>query len=585
MWSSLSDQVVPALKPSSRLMWKRYRKARKCVGSKFAIFILFWSFLIGLIQGFLINLSLYQIPFNLNVQNFLVADSCFSVLIYLLYPIAGLLADLKFGHYKTTVLSTHVTVFSAPVALVGSGLLVASTGFEKSSQTYIILVTIGSIISGAGVLLLICSVVAFNASLFQFGLDQLHDSPAEDHIIFIQWLIWTFYASNLIFVILTDAFNFSSSISIQGSYSISAVIFTAIVIILVVVMQIAHRKKKWFVISKKGSNPYQLVHLVTRFAKKHSFPVHRSAFTYCEDEIPSGLDLGKMKYGGPFTTEQVEDVKVFYGVLKILLSIGPIFSLIFAANSIPVIFRAHVLKSYYYNFLTKPWNLKIITKFVLFEGSIFYDALPLIILPFHIILIRPFLSYYIPRTRVRMGMGILSSLITLVVSLVMEVLANLDDPTLTCMLSTDPVKSYTELNSTADVTNTSSVVSSFYYIGIVQQTVSRLFNLITLIAMFEFVLAQSPHAMKGLLIGISFAIRGLFQWFGALMVLPFSMHWHASSMPSCGTIYLIMNIVIGTMALVVFVYNSKKYKNRIRDEPCRVYHYVEEYYSKIPDES
>ncbi len=30
-------------------------------------------------------------------------------------------------------------------------------------------------------------------------------------------------------------------------------------------------------------------------------------------------------YGGPFTTEQVEDVKVFLGILKVLLSVGPIF--------------------------------------------------------------------------------------------------------------------------------------------------------------------------------------------------------------------------------------------------------------------
>ena len=51
------------------------------------------------------------------------------------------------------------------------------------------------------------------------------------------------------------------------------------------------------------------------------FPVHRSTFTYCEDDIPTGLDLGKNKYGGPFTTKQVEDV------LKILFSMGITFCL------------------------------------------------------------------------------------------------------------------------------------------------------------------------------------------------------------------------------------------------------------------
>ena len=44
------------------------------------------------------------------------------------------------------------------------------------------------------------------------------------------------------------------------------------------------------------------------------------------------LDLGKEKYGGPFTTEQVEDVKVFYGILKVLFSLGAAFFLDFAAD-------------------------------------------------------------------------------------------------------------------------------------------------------------------------------------------------------------------------------------------------------------
>ena len=49
--------------------------------------------------------------------------------------------------------------------------------------------------------------------------------------------------------------------------------------------------------------------------------------TYCEDDIPTGLDLGKCKYGGPYTTEQVKDVKAFYGILKILFSMGITFCL------------------------------------------------------------------------------------------------------------------------------------------------------------------------------------------------------------------------------------------------------------------
>ena len=40
---------------------------------------------------------------------------------------------------------------------------------------------------------------------------------------------------------------------------------------------------------------YKMVYEVLKFAKNHTHPIHfdRSAFTYCEDELPSRLDLGK----------------------------------------------------------------------------------------------------------------------------------------------------------------------------------------------------------------------------------------------------------------------------------------------------
>ena len=76
----------------------------------------------------------------------------------------------------------------------------------------------------------------------------------------------------------------------------------------------------WFSIE---SGSYKLVVHVIKFASDHKIPIRRSAFTYCEDELPSRLDLGKNKYGGPFKTEEVEDVKAFLGILSVLLATGP----------------------------------------------------------------------------------------------------------------------------------------------------------------------------------------------------------------------------------------------------------------------
>ena len=338
---------------------------------------------------------------------------------------------------------------------------------------------------------------------------------------------------------------------------------------------VAYKKKKWFMLNKRIVNPYKLVYLVTKFARKHKVPVNRSAFTYCEDEVPSGLDLGKTKYGGPFTTEQVEDVKVLYGILKLLCSLGPVFCLIFAVNSVSSIFRDHVLKEYYYSYFNNVQSLGSQVQYVLVESTLLYYLELVILLPLHLFFIRPFISYYIPGTRARMGMAMLVVILMLVVSLGIDIIAHQEDDSLRCMLSTNAF-------SVANHTHTSSAVASFYYIIIIQQTISRLSELITLISMYEFILAQSPHAMKGLIIGLSFAIRGIFRAFGSLLFLPFVLYWKTTSLPSCCTVYFSVNIVIGVISLVVYVYNAKKYQYRLRDEPCHVRRYVEEYYSKLP---
>ena len=106
-------------------------------------------------------------------------------------------------------------------------------------------------------------------------------------------------------------------------------------------------------------NPYKLVYRVTRFALQYRIPIRRSAFTYCEDDPPSRLDLGKSKYGGPFATEEVEDVKVFYQV-KILVSLGAFMYVLNLASS------------------------NSIRRFILIAGPIINSALVAVLLPIFI---------------------------------------------------------------------------------------------------------------------------------------------------------------------------------------------------------
>jgi hypothetical protein len=69
-------------------------------------------------------------------------------------------------------------------------------------------------------------------------------------------------------------------------------------------------------------NPFKLAYNVFRYAIKTKHPRQRSAFTYWEDDLPSRIDFGKVKYGGPFTTEQVEDVKTLIKSIGVILVVS-----------------------------------------------------------------------------------------------------------------------------------------------------------------------------------------------------------------------------------------------------------------------
>ena len=75
------------------------------------------------------------------------------------------------------------------------------------------------------------------------------------------------------------------------------------------------------------NNPLKLIYQVLKYAAKNKYPRLRSAFTYWEDKPYSRIDLGKNKYGGPFTIEQVEDVKTFFRILAVFGFCTPMFIL------------------------------------------------------------------------------------------------------------------------------------------------------------------------------------------------------------------------------------------------------------------
>ena len=79
--------------------------------------------------------------------------------------------------------------------------------------------------------------------------------------------------------------------------------------------------KRYVLTGQRSRNSLKIIHKVLKYSWKHKIPERHSAFTYWENYILSQIDLGKDKYGGPFTYEQIEDVKSFLGLLLLILSL------------------------------------------------------------------------------------------------------------------------------------------------------------------------------------------------------------------------------------------------------------------------
>ena len=540
-----------------------------CVTSKAAFCSLAWSFGVNLLY------DLFYQPYNYvsGSDVWIVAVVYAAGAIFLsFYPLAGFLADNKFGRYKTIARSLQIIIVSI-IVIVPSLFIFYYFVFYSKKDLSIIGIIVIVIVAVLVLFPMTAACIGFNANVIQFGMDQLHDSPADHQRLFIHWYIWIYY-----FVLLITRLPWKLQTTVPNLLvNVLLLIYVVLAIVLLAVfLVLAFRRKHWFIIDMGRINPYKMVYRVSKFAKQHKVPIYRSAFTYCEDELPTGLDLGKRKYGGPFTTEEVEDVKVFYEILKLLLSLGPTFFLYIASD--PAL-QWYVQHTYYvprnavqvseeywnntidfFNYSTfKPYNTKMT---MLLQSNEFSYLLIVILLPLYLCTLRSILFRYMPSMTTRIGIGIIFSIMSLISTFVLDTIAHFNQrSSKNCMF----------------VPNSGAHLFEDITLTIIPRSFTALSDMFIYIALYEFICAQSPHSMKGFLIGLSFAIKGLFQTLAALLIIPFS--FVTSSFPSCGMYYYIMNISVGMLALFVYVGVARRYKYRKRDEICDIYRYAEEYYS------
>ncbi len=275
--SSESERSLLFNRRSNSTVRKKYR-TYKCISSEAGLATLLWGFTVSLAYGLIYQPGNFE--FLLPGYLIIVVHGCNAVILCF-YPIAGFLADNRFGRYKVIVKSMHsllvLLVIGATILLI----LIPLTLFFDTVFVTLFVFAAMMLVPVTG------SFIMFNANIIQFGMDQLHDAPSDQLSIFIHWYIWCFYLaifiSQLAWKVTFFDYNeyFEDNLHLSIGIGLFVVISLSVLILLGVSACIARSRNKWFLVDSARLNPYRLVYNVTKFAQKHTSPVQRSAFTYC----------------------------------------------------------------------------------------------------------------------------------------------------------------------------------------------------------------------------------------------------------------------------------------------------------------
>ena len=179
-------------------------------------------------------------------------------------------------------------------AFVGWLILCVSFYITQSDIAQATLITIGFLVGTVGA-------AGIQSIAVPFNIDQLIGATADELSNVIYWHCFGF---PLGYALVTT----TSCLITDGLYH-QAVCLSGSGVAITVVIATYYLLRHHIDTTQLVGSPIKLIVKVLNYARKNKYPKNRSALTYWEESAPSRLNLGKDKYGGPFTEEEVEDAK------------------------------------------------------------------------------------------------------------------------------------------------------------------------------------------------------------------------------------------------------------------------------------
>ena len=512
------------------------------VNNKGGVLVIIWTFLTTTMFFLSVRIASQQ-------TNKWIFNSLFTV-IGLILPIAGSLADVRFGRYKIISCGLWM-MWLCSVMLTGTLVLVEFHHFEYNN----VLILALTVFQGIGW-------AAYQANIVQFGIDQLTDASVTENKSFIVWLVFAFMAGAMVMYFMLQC--------IENTLVSSFIVSCNLTLSLILDIWL----KRILIKEPTTQNPFKLVYKVICYAIKHKHPRQRSAFTYCEDEIPSRIDFGKIKYGGPFTTEQVEDVKT---LLKITLVIC-IGCIVYSVNADYEHYSTQSKFNSLFHSLSSPLPLGKCLFGLVFDGFFFISGTILISL--HEFIINPLCGRLLPtlKSHNKVTIGAFLRLGQQLVSLIIVLYSRqnylkssecLKNVTLPCLFMLDESSGF--LGEYIDYRWLS--LPEFIY---------GASDVLIYIGTLEFLCAQVPYSMKGLMLGFTYILLQItVATFSQIQKIFESraIGW-GTGVISCEFWYFITKISLQIISTTIFGITVMWYKERKREDVLPNDHmFAERYYS------
>ena len=483
----------------------------QCVSSRSMVLIIVWDALMYLHPN-LIRYFVTTDYYHNHIKGYNVVDLAICLL-YLCFPLFGLLADVKTGRYNTIITGVYLSFLS----WIFYGLSFICKLYRNVDVPYWMFLILGYILQVIGY----CS---FRSNIIQFNIDQLVGASANKLSAVIYW----HSVSIPIVIAFTEIGKCLIRQFVIVSYVVSGLAVTTVIVS-------NYLFKHWLDTIPHIINPVKLIAKVLNYARKNKYPRNRSALTYWEEDYPSRLDLGKQKYGGPFSEEHVEDVKTVLRLIPLFVSI-----IGFSCAQGIRLNNYHAMEN----------NSQFLSCYVLYGGLYFFVVLCLILL--HQLVLYPYMYKWIPSILQRVGLGLVFALLVQLYYVIM----------FAC-------KDYFQLDTTS------------YKAIILPESLLGVSYALILPTSLEFTIAQSPHEMRGFMVGMWYAVSAIGYAFNINGKYPFKCEGDII----CPSLYYnVFKSVIVLTILIVFAVLAKQYKLRVRENEVNIHWITEEHYERYMEQ-